>query len=129
MYIGSQTRTSFIYVAAVIIIVIAIIRLGMELFQFLRLSNTLEYIKDLVNWIEVALFVCSILFAFVFFSDCLCPLVWQWEVGVVAIFLAWIDLILFLRKIPLTGKSVARLVAVCVLPRSVAHRDIRPHVL
>ena len=102
---ATQERTSFIYIAAVIVIVIAFIRLGMELFQFLRLSNTLEYVKDLVNWIEVALFVCSILFAFVFLDKCLCPLTWQWEVGVAAVFLAWIDLILFLRKIPLTGRK------------------------
>lgn len=87
-----------------IVIVIAAIRLGMELFQFLRLSNNiLEYFKDLSNLVEVTLFVCAIIFAVIFFRICYCPMVWQWEVGVVAVFLAWIDLIIFLRKNPLTG--------------------------
>ena len=102
-----NSNTSIIFISAVIVLVIAVIRLGMELFQFLRLINALEYLKDIVNWIEVILFVCSILFAFVFFNNCLCPQTWQWEVGVVAVFLAWIDLIIFLRKIPLTGANSA----------------------
>ena len=90
--------------SALIVVVIAIIRLCMEMFQFLRLNNILEYLKDFVNWVEVTLFVISILFAFVFFNgSCLCPFPWQWEVGAFAVFLAYIDLIFFLRKIPLTG--------------------------
>lgn len=93
----------FINIAAVIIILIAILRLGFEVFQFVQLFSTLDYVKDLVNWIEVILYVCAIFFAFVFFTPCNCPLEWQWQVGVVAVFLAWIDLIIFLGKNSLTG--------------------------
>ena len=99
---GTQ-NTTIIFVSAVIVIVIAAIRLFMELFQFLRPNNTIEYFKDLSNLVEVILFSCAILFAFVFLRSCYCPTSWQWQVGVVAVFLAWIDLIIFLRKIPLTG--------------------------
>ena len=97
------STTGFIFVAAIIVIVFAVIRLIFEIFQFIQLLPTLDYVKELVNWIEVILFVCAILFAFVFFTQCNCPMEWQWQVGVVAVFLAWIDLIIFLRKIPLTG--------------------------
>jgi transient receptor potential cation channel subfamily A protein 1 len=90
----------------VFIVLIAFVRLCFEIFQFIQLIWTLDYIKDLVNWIEVILFVCSILFAFVFFTPCNCPLEWQWQVGVVAMFLAWIDLIFFLGKTPLTGMAI-----------------------
>ena len=99
----SSSTTGFIFVAAIIVIVFAAIRLIFEIFQFIQLLPSFDYIKDLVNWIEVTLFVCAILFAFVFSTQCNCPLEWQWQVGVVAVFLAWIDLIIFLRKIPLTG--------------------------
>ena len=91
-----------------IVIVIAAVRLVMELFQFLRPSNIIEYFKDLSNLVEVTLFFCAIIFAFVFFRGCYCPTSWQWEVGVVAVFLAWIDLIIFLRKIPLTGMYMVK---------------------
>ena len=98
------TTTGFIFVAAIIVIVFAAIRLIFEIFQFIQLLPTLDYVKDLVNWIEVILFMCAILFAFAFLNTpCNCPLEWQWQLGVVAVFLAWIDLIIFLRKIPLTG--------------------------
>ena len=56
--------TGFIFVAAIIVILFAAIRLSFEVFQFFQLLPTFDYIKDLINWIEVILFVCAILFAF-----------------------------------------------------------------
>ena len=97
-----QSTISYLYFSAIIVIICAFIRLVMELFQFLQLR--LQYIIDWVNWVEITLFVCSIIFAFVFFNNiCLCPFDWQWQVGAIAVFLAWIDLIIFIRKLPLTG--------------------------
>ena len=97
------STAAFIRVAAAIIILISFLRLGLKIFQFVRLLGTLDYVKDLVNWMEVVLYMCSILFAFVFFTPCNCPLEWQWQVGVVAVFLTWIDLIHYLGKNSLTG--------------------------
>lgn len=71
---------------------------GMQLITQFR-----RYIKDWVNWIEIALYICSITFVCVFGVDCLCPLNWQWQIGVVAVFLGWMDLIVFISKFPLTG--------------------------
>ena len=31
------------------------------------------------------------------------PSEWQWQLGAIAVFLGWIDLIIFIRKLPLTG--------------------------
>lgn len=97
----SSTEDVFLYFAASVVIVVAIIRLLFELFQFLTLK--LYYLIDWVNWIEVILFICSIIFVFVYPTGCLCPTPWQWQIGCVAVFLTWIDLIIFIRKIPLTG--------------------------
>lgn len=73
----------------------------MEIFQLLLLRFI--YILDWVNWLEIIMFACSIVFGVVFTNQCLCPYDWQWQVGAIALFLAWIELIIFIRKLPLTG--------------------------
>ena len=99
----STTNRVSLYIAASIVILVAVLRLLFEFFQLVSVG--LYYLFDWVNWLEVALFVCSVIFAFVYLTDCLCPTPWQWQVGCIAVFLAWIDLIIFIRKIPFTGLS------------------------
>ena len=60
----------------------------------------IQYISDIVNWIEVPLFISAGIFSFVFSTDCLCPFTWQWQIGSIAVFLAWIDLIIYIRVLP-----------------------------
>ena len=67
------------------------------------------YLTDWVNWInwmEIILFICSIIFVWVYNTECQCALNWQWQIGVVAVFLGWIDLVIFISKFPLTGVFV-----------------------
>ena len=47
--------------------------------------------------------MCSIIFTSVFATPCLCVYNWQWQIGVVSVFLGWIGLISFLQKWPVTG--------------------------
>ena len=89
-------------ILSVFVILFSLIRLIMELFQAIQL-RLVRYALSWVNWLEVLVFCSSIFFVVTFFSDCLCPTVFQWQVGVVAIFLAWVDLIIFIRKLPGTG--------------------------
>ncbi len=90
--------------AAIVILIFSIYRLISEVFQLVQLR--LYYLLDWVNWVEVTMSILTILFAWVFHEDCLCPREWQWQVGTIAVFLAWIDLIIFIRKLPLTGVYV-----------------------
>ena len=83
-------------------IVIATIRLLIELFQLLSLK--LIYLLSWVNWVEMILFPSAIIFVSVYNAPCLCPTRWQWQVGVIAMFLTWIDLIIFIQKLPFAGK-------------------------
>ena len=83
------------------IILIALSRLGYNTIQLLRLR--LSYLFDGVNWIDSALFTLSLIFAWTFHSNCQCPYGWQWQVGAAGVFLAWINLVIFARKLPLTG--------------------------
>ena len=70
------------------------------------LRHPLEYLLDWVNWWRILVYPLSIVFTIVFATPCLCVPSWQWQVGVVAVFLGWSELIVFLQKWPLTGVYV-----------------------
>ena len=108
----SDNHTLFVYVASVVIIVFTVIRAAMEVFQMIRL-RLIEYLLDWVNWLELTLFVLSIIFAWVFHTDCLCEKGWQWQIGIVAVFLAWLDLVIFIRKLPFVGIYVVMFFDIC----------------
>ena len=65
--------------------------------------HPLEYLLDWVNWLEIPLYLSSMIFTFVFATPCLCVYSWQWQIGVVSVFLSWIGLISFIQKWPVTG--------------------------
>ena len=73
----------------------------------------LNYVKDWENWMEMALYVCSIVFAWVFYTECLCPFEWQWQVGVVSMFLGWITFLVFVQEFPNTGIYVLMFLRIC----------------
>jgi transient receptor potential cation channel subfamily A protein 1 len=79
----------------------ALVRIIMEIIQLILKFP--RYLSDEINWIEMMLYISSIIFVWVFHNDCLCPLKWQWQVGVVAVFLGWIVLTLFISKFPKIG--------------------------
>lgn len=97
----SGIRLAFIYITAIAVLILVPCRLVLEVIQFRAQLH--RYIFEWTNWMEIVLFVCSIMFVWVFHVDCLCPLKWQWQIGVVAVFLGWINLIAFISKFPLVG--------------------------
>ena len=60
---------------------------------------------------ELCLFIATIIFVSSGLqSGCLCPESWQWQLGALALFIAWLDMVLFLKKFPLTGIYVVMFV-------------------
>ena len=103
LYTGQSVhQRNFVFVAAVIIILLSIFQLVIEVVHIFLQPQV--YLTDLASWIKVPYIVCSIIFAFTFFNGCLCPKPWQWQIGIVAVFLVWADLILYIRKIRVLGK-------------------------
>ena len=100
----SGARSRFVFTAAAIVIVLAGIRLLLEASQLVY--QRISYLFDWVNWIEVSLYILSIIFVSGFRTTCLCPQVWQWQIGVMVILLAWIDLIIRCAKFPNIGLYV-----------------------
>ncbi|XP_071487222.1 transient receptor potential cation channel subfamily A member 1-like [Diadema antillarum] len=89
-----------------VILVLAVFNLIRELFQlyFQRRS----YFASLCNLIEWALYVLAILLVLPlsqirYHSGIRIPLAWQWQCGAVAVFLAWINLILYIRRFSVLG--------------------------
>lgn len=99
-----------VFAIAIAVILTSTFRLLLEIPQMFVLKH--RYLLEFSNWMEITLFVSSIVFACVFSSPCFCPKSWQWQIGTVAVFLAWIDLMLFLDKFPWIGIYVLMFVQV-----------------
>ena len=92
---------------AILTMIFAVARLIAELFQLLQFKW--EYFLDWVNYIEVPLFTFSIIFCAVFGATCLCPYNFQWQFGILAVLLGWLNLIFFLRNLPKIGIYIGML--------------------
>ena len=100
MLLDSHANAS-LYFAAVMVIICVFIRLLLEFCQFFRQGY--RYFLKYENYIEVVAYISAIIFVSHFGSNCWCPTNWQWQLGAIAVFLAWINLILFLKRVPLLG--------------------------
>ena len=86
---------------AVMVIILALYHMLVEL---LRMTYSITaYLKDVRNCIEILLYTTCIVFVFNFANSCGCVLDWQWQLGIFVVFLAWINLVFFASKFPLTG--------------------------
>ena len=66
-----------------------------------------KYFYNIYHYLEWILFHLSIIFVvFVFINDCGCPFQWQWQVGIVSVFLGWINLIFLMSNIPVISLYV-----------------------
>ena len=93
-------------------ILLALLRLTHELFFQLG-TGRLHYFLDWVNWMEMVLYSCSIIFTAMPNWICPCVFSWQWQVGVVAVFLAWCDFIVFTAKFAKIGIYVVIFIEIC----------------
>ena len=77
----------------------SLIGIVVELFQMYY--RRLRYFLEFENWMELYLYSSSIAFVvFGLVADCYCPHPWQCAV---TLLIAWLNLVLFLKKFPLTG--------------------------
>ena len=102
----SRSVRVFLTVADVLIITFSIIQLFLEFSQMWR--RRIQYILDLENWLEILIFVLSIVFVIYHIdSNCSCPDRRTWTVGILAVFLGYMDLIFYLRRVPITGITIS----------------------
>ena len=107
----STSRRLFPSFAAAIVIAIAAITLLSEIITLATIK--FEYFADWINWIQISLYPLAIIFVSMPNWSCPCVFDWQWQVGVVAVLLAWFDFIVFTAHIPVIGIYVLVLIEIC----------------
>uniref|UniRef100_V5GH75 Putative transient receptor potential cation channel subfamily protein a member 1 n=1 Tax=Ixodes ricinus TaxID=34613 RepID=V5GH75_IXORI len=109
---GLYMQTEFARRAKTIIFIVSVIFLLKEMFQ---IYNTRWNYLDLENLSEWSCYVCSLLFV-TNFTDCSystgVPEPWQWQLGVVSVFLSWVLLVIYIRKLPFLGIYVVMFTSV-----------------
>ena len=82
---------------------IILLGVGRNLYETYQLFSNLSF-KDTLNWINrLLLYSLSIVFVIPFVSHCSCIPNWQWQLGIVALFMGWVNLVIFVSKFPLAG--------------------------
>ena len=103
----------FLRFTAVILLIFCGIRIVMELLEFVQ--RKLQYLKEIDNYLEILLIACTAIFAIAGHAeDCFCVNSFSWQLGAMALFLGWIDLIVYLKKLPLTGIRINMLQTVMI---------------
>ena len=83
-----------------------VVELFSEFYQFWR--RRIKYLLDFENWLEILIYVLSVIFVYRdLTSECFCPDRATWTVGVIAVFLGWMNLMFFLRRVPSTGITIS----------------------
>ena len=106
-YLGlEESTTAFLGSAEGLIITISIIQLLIECFQFWR--KGIQHLLDIENWLGILIYMLSVTFVTRHLeSECFCANISIWGVGVVSVFLGWLNLIFFLRRLPSTGITIS----------------------
>uniref|UniRef100_A0A1X7TU83 Ion transport domain-containing protein n=1 Tax=Amphimedon queenslandica TaxID=400682 RepID=A0A1X7TU83_AMPQE len=100
----------FISFASVCLIVYSTIMIIREAFQIILFR--LQYLTSFANFLEISLFIFTIIFTSVRSNQCYCTHPWQWQIGVIAVFLSWIALIFFVEKLPIVGIYVVMFIKI-----------------
>lgn len=97
----SISKETLLYVAAIIVIVNVVARFFFETTRFIA---SYTHASLIVWFYKLLLYAFSIIFVFIFFNKpCACLFFWQWQIGVLATFMAWINILFFISKFPLVG--------------------------
>ncbi|ELT91340.1 hypothetical protein CAPTEDRAFT_201917 [Capitella teleta] len=106
-------QSTFAKIAKYFIIVLAGLKILSELFQIYNAKWQYFSWENLIEWVTYI----SALLLVIDFETCQSRTgirqPWQWQLAAVAIFLAWIDLVLFIRKFPRFGIYVVMFTDIC----------------
>lgn len=86
------------YVFAALVIILAVLHIGKEIYQIFTLRR--KYFYSFQNWNELFLFLFTIVYVFNFAGHCGCVRYWQWQIGIFVVFSGLIDLIIIAAEVP-----------------------------
>ena len=68
-----------------------------------------DYFKHPSNYLSLPVHILSIIFASAVANHCYCASNFQWQIGISAVILAWVDLVLYFTQWPLLGVYIEML--------------------
>lgn len=108
----SLSEDSYLYGSAVFMILLSLAYLAVELVQMIRRKQ--QYFTEGENYVQVLTFVLTIIFVSGFGNECWCAPTWQWQIGALALFLAWFNLVILLKDMPFAGIPINMLFNICL---------------
>lgn len=107
----SSSVYSAVYISALLTILMTCCRLLVEFNQMWYQCK--EYFMDVTNYLELLLYCSTLIFSSVLGTKCLCPTNVQWQFGILAVFLGWMNLLLFVQKFPQIGIYIVIFLTIC----------------
>lgn len=108
----SVAEVNHLYGSAVIVILICLLYFVVEIGQMVRRKK--QYLTEGENYVQLLTCFLSIIFVSGFRNDCWCAPAWQWQIGALALFLAWFNFVILLKDMPLTGIPINMLFNICL---------------
>ena len=100
-----EDRIGFIFLAAIVMVLSVVFFVSHCVTTFLIIWKTPGCCPTCPAVIEVILrlftFIFTFIFVFGFHNDCWCAPPWQWQIGALAVFMAYINLLMILKGVPL----------------------------
>ena len=113
---GVQRRAFAALAVILSLLSIAFLVFEMWIMRFKYLmQDLLGYFADYETIIRVGVFLLTIIFVFGFWNDCWCAPPWQWQIGALAIFLAYINFILIFKRVPWFGVYINMLFNIIIV--------------
>ena len=97
-----------IYLTASVVLLLSLLRFLFDTIQVIRYYGRVRK-RYLV---KLLLYATSTIFVAVYWADCQCIALWQWQFGVIAVLLSWINLFVSITKFPLIGIYFVMLIQV-----------------
>ena len=92
----------FLRFSASLLLLYCGVRVILEFLQLIQ--RRLNYLMDPENYLEILMILSTFLFVTAGqATECFCLESYQWQIGALSVFLAWIDLVLHLKRLPLTA--------------------------
>ena len=98
---------------SVILMIFALMYLVLEGIQLYH--RRMQYFREFENYIQVTMYSLTIVFVYppgLYGNECWCFPSWRWQIGAVALFLAWFNCCFVLKHWPLVGQPITMLINV-----------------
>lgn len=108
------------FISAIAAILLSCVDLLKRLNRFIQFYRHDGQLKWYLNWnfwrdwrtylnIQIPMLIFTLLFASAILEECLCAAKWQWRIGTVTVFIAWMRLFFELHQFPMIGLYVEML--------------------